>query len=111
MRSILIGLVLLIDRLLDFLASQGDAAGRRKREGDVRRLRRSNVAMEPPQTERSDLRVMFSTVGQEEETGVGEASSVESVERRGWRWTGSPWSENSVVMTGAALSRSTVVTV
>jgi len=28
----------------------------------------------------------------------------------GWHWSGSPWASNSVVMPGAALSRSTVVT-
>lgn len=82
MRSILIGLVLLVDRLLDFLASQGDAVGRRKREGDVMRLGRSIVAMGPPPTETSGLRVTSSTPGQEEEIGVGEISSLESVARR-----------------------------
>lgn len=94
---------------MDVLASRGDAAGRRKREDDVKRLGRGIVAMRPPPTERSDRRIKLSTVGVTS-VGVGHASSVGTVERRGMHWDGSSWSENSVAMTGAALSQSTVMT-
>jgi ABC-type multidrug transport system fused ATPase/permease subunit len=95
-----LAVVLLVDRLLDYLAFRSDAAGRQKREsGDVKRLGRGIVAMGPPPVERPDLRVSLSTVGEEDEV-TGEVGSVGTAERRG----------NSAFMTGAGLSRSTVVT-
>ena len=105
-----LAVVLLVDRLLDFLASRSNAAGRRKRESiDDKRLGRGIVAIGPPPVEMSNRRVSLSTVGEKDEV-TGEVRKVGTVEKRGRHWSGSPWSSNGVFMTGAALPGSTVVT-
>lgn len=68
--------VLLVDRLLDFLASRSDAAGRRKREnGDVKPLGRGMVTMRRSLVERPDRCVSLSTVGEEGEATVGDVAA------------------------------------